>query len=275
MAVTVIGALLVTPVVGWLAENLVDERAAQAAEFEAVQERVRKDLAELGMVPSTAPAAKRVKSVGLELLRAGEPFSLALAGGVLAGKPPPEAQERRAAEIVAEELARYPSGFLAEHRLLRVVLVGDLTEAGLPIPSLPNLEQSLVLDVDGSEPFLRRLIHHEVYHFVDYAVDDQVKRDPAWQALNERYFVYGSGGRFVRHGSASRFGSGGRGFVTEYARSGLEEDKAETYAFLLTAPAKMRRRMAADATLEKKGRALMASLERRDPRTRALFGERR
>ncbi len=275
MAVTVIGALLVTPVVGWLAENLVDERAAQAAEFEAVQERVRKDLAELGMVPSTAPAAKRVKSVGLELLRAGEPFSLALAGGVLAGKPPPEAQERRAAEIVAEELARYPSGFLAEHRLLRVVLVGDLTEAGLPIPSLPNLEQSLVLDVDGPEPFLRRLIHHEVYHFVDYAVDDQVKRDPAWQALNDRYFVYGSGGRFVRHGSASRFGSGGRGFVTEYARSGLEEDKAETYAFLLTAPAKMRRRMAADATLEKQGRALMASLERRDPRTRALFGERR
>jgi hypothetical protein len=73
-------------------------------------------------------------------------------------------------------------------------------------------------------------VHHEVFHFLDYADDDQVRADPAWEKLNDRWFVYGSGGRFQRDPKSS-----GRaelpGFVTRYAQSALEEDKAETFAF--------------------------------------------
>jgi hypothetical protein len=271
MAVTVLGALIVTPLVGWLAETLVDERAAHAAQREAMEERVRAALLARGMLPFTGAAAERTQRGGVELLHASETFSFDLAGGRLAGEPPSAAAAARAAGIVADELARYPVGFLPAHRLLRVVLCQRLTEAGMRIPSLPNVEQSLVLDVDAPPAFLRRLIHHEVFHFVDYTSDDQVKADPAWDALNERDFVYGFGGRFVRHGSASRFGSGGPGFVTEYAKSAIEEDKAETYAFLLTAPGSVQAAGGDDPTLRKKAEALFVFMEQRDPRVAQLL----
>lgn len=271
MLVTVLFALVATPMVGWLAENLVDERAAHAAQRAEMAERVRDGFLRQGMLPSQAPAAPQVSRSGVELLHVTQPFSLDLAGGKLAGEAPSTAAEERAAVIVAEELARYPSGFLPAHRLQRVVLCARLTEAGAPIPSLPNVDQALILDVDAPDAFLRRLIHHEVFHFIDYAADDQVRTDPEWDALNDRYFVYGFGGRFVREGSASRFGSGGPGFVTEYAKSAVEEDKAETYAFLLTAPTQMRAAAAQDPTLFKKADAILDTLEKRDPRTQALF----
>lgn len=272
MALTVASAFVVTPAVGWMAENLVDERAAYAARLEAIDERVEASFADHGFERAADEHGRAADAIGVQLWRATNAFRLDLAGGRLSGAA--AGADARVARIVIEELSRYPGGFLRAHRFRRVLLCSGLEEAGVKIPSLPNLEQSLVLDVDAPDAFLRRLLHHEVFHFMDYTADDQVTRDPEWEALNDRYFVYGFGGRFMRDGATSRFGSGGAGFVTEYAKSGLEEDKAETFAFLLVSPGSMQRQTQRDPRLDAKARHLRQWVQSRDARTAALFGPR-
>jgi hypothetical protein len=141
----------------------------------------------------------------------------------------------------------------------------SLHEGKLAIPSLPNYHGALVLDVDADAPFLRRLVHHEVFHFADYADDDQLSRDPAWAALNDRYFVYGSGGRFLRDPGAGCFTDKYPGFVSEYATSALEEDKAEIFAMRMVAPRELDAFASADPIVRAKSRAIEAQLQKLSP----------
>lgn len=265
MAGTVALALVVTPAFGWLAENLYDERAASAAALAEADDALRDEMIELGFTP-TSPAhagAQRLSNTHrIEILSARSPFSLPLANGVVSGSPPSPA-ESAAIAIVVEELSRYPRAFVERARLSRVVLCSALTEAETPIPSLPNFHRTLLLDVDAGPAFLRRLIHHEVFHFLDYADDDQVQRDPEWEKLNDRWFVYGSGGRFERDPRSSARGSASLpGFVTRYAQSALEEDKAETFAFLMVDPGWLEARAEQDAVLGRKLAAVRRQIER-------------
>jgi hypothetical protein len=232
--------------------------------------RIRDEMLELGWTPLSGAAPLRLqKSRGVELFVVRGEFSLALASGAVRGRAPSSSE--REAELVATELERYPRAFLEAARLQRVVLCSGLSEADVAIPSLPNFHRSLLLDVDAQAAYLRRLVHHEVFHFADYADDDQVQRDPEWAALNDRWFVYGSGGRFVRD-PASSHKSERAGFVTRYAESALEEDKAETFAFVMTEPGWIAARSKSDAVLSRKVLAVKRQLERLDPSVGAAFG---
>jgi hypothetical protein len=265
MTVTVAVALLASPSFGLLAAQLNDSQAAARQLAEETESRLREQMLERGWKPLSAGGARPFAQLlernrGVELLAATRPFRLELLSGTLAGEPASEVELTRAALVLEQELARYPRRFLEQSRLRRVVLTRSLSEGGAPIPSLPNLEGGLVLDTDAEEAFLRRLIHHEVFHFTDYAGDDQLKRDPAWQKLNDRWFVYGSGGRFARAPGSARLTDELPGFVSKYATSALEEDKAETFAFLMAAPVRLQAIAARDAVLRAKIAAVKADL---------------
>jgi len=265
MTVTVAVALLASPSFGLLASHLDDSKAMARELAREADVRLREEQIQRGWDPlSTGPASPHARELemarGIEILAATRGFRLDLAGGVLAGDRASELEVERAARVLKEELTRYPTRFLAQSRLRRVVLTRFLSEGGAPIPSLPNLEGSLVLDVDAQEAFLRRLIHHEVFHFVDYAGDDQLKCDPAWQKLNDRWFVYGSGGRYARAPGSGRLAEDLPGFVSRYATSALEEDKAETFAFSMAAPLRLDAIAARDPVIKRKILALRAAL---------------
>lgn len=264
MTGVVLAALLITPLVGALAEHLVDEHAVLAAELAEHDQRSRAELIERGMQPLETAVARRLGAErGVELLVASSEFALPLANGVVAGSAPGEGVTL-AARIVAEELSRHPRELLMRARLSRVALCSNLSEAGAPIPSLPNLNRTLLLDVDADAAFLRRLVHHELYHFLDYAADDQVQRDPSWEKLNDRYFVYGSGGRFERDPKSS-LPAELPGFVTRYAMSALEEDKAETFAFWMVERDWLERRVKSDPVLAAKLSVLQSELSSPSP----------
>jgi len=269
MAATVLLALAVTPGVGWLLENLYDERAARAAVLEQADDGVRREMLALGWAPISSVAARGLKeSHGVEILAARSAFSIELANGPVRGQPPRVTDGVVA--IVAAELSRYPRAFLEAARLRRVTLCSQLSEGDVAIPSLPNFHRTLLFDVDAEPSYLRRLVHHEVFHFADYADDDQVQSDPEWAALNDRWFVYGPGGRFTRQAESSRK-TDLAGFVTLYARSALEEDKAETFAFSMVDPRWVAERSERDPVLARKVAAARRQLERLSPSLDARF----
>ena len=246
MTVTVAVALLASPSFGLLAARLHDSQAVARELAKEADDRLREQMIERGWEPPSA-------------------------GGALEGEAASEIELARAARVLEQELARYPRRFLTQSRLRRVVVTRSLSEGGAPIPSLPNLEGALLLDADAPEAFLRRLVHHEVFHFVDYAGDDQLKSDPSWQRLNDRWFVYGSGGRYARAPGSARLTADLPGFVSKYATSGLEEDKAETFAFLMAAPARLEAIATRDTVIRAKISALKAELQKFCPEIDGRF----
>jgi hypothetical protein len=250
-------ALFVTAFTGLVAELVSPHQGGALAHERAADEDVRQDLQAIGWRPpedgdlgrfGTALAA----SHGVELLFAAEAFELALPNGIIRGTPPDATLARRATRLVADELALLPPSFVRAIGLRRVVLCGDLAEERLPIPSLPNYRHTLLLDVAASSDFLARLLHHEVFHFADFADDESVLADPGWAALNETSFRYGNGGRSMRNPRSATPTEAIPGFVTAYATSALEEDKAELFSFMMTEPVALGRRAALDGVIAKK-----------------------
>jgi len=240
-------ALLATPSFGLLAQTLNDEPKALADLAAELDERARDELIALGFQPETGPAER-----GVEFLAAHRPVELALADGSVHCEPAPRAHLSPAMAVVRSELARYEARFISATRLKRVLFCEHLREGDIDVPSLPNYERSLLLDADTDASFLRRLVHHEVFHFADYADDGELGRDPAWERLNDRWFSYGFGGRFLRDGDASHFSEDRAGFVNRYATSALEEDKAEVFSFMMTEPRRLRQLAERDAIVSAK-----------------------
>jgi hypothetical protein len=250
-------ALVVTVCAG-LAVELGGDRDAEARERDrALDDAARSALLSSGFTLPSSPALQGVSrelkgSHGVEILHAVTPFELTLAHGTLTGTAPREPELALATVLIADELALLPAALVQRSALRRVLLVRGLREERRPIPSLPNYQGSLLLDVRASASFLRRLLHHEVFHFIDVADDGQVLRDRDWEALNPPGFRYHAGGRAMRSPEAGARVDDLPGFVTLYATSALEEDKAELFAFLMTEPAEMRRLAEHDVHVQRK-----------------------
>lgn len=263
-------ALIVTPSFGYLAARYSSDRAVARELAREADEAARKGMLADGWQPiergAAAPTARETKtSLGVEFFAATRPFRLDLLGGVLSGHAPKTDRLERAVRAVAAELGRYPRAFLAASRFERVLFCAGLEQGKLTIPSLPNYEHTLLLDVDAPPAFLRRLLDHELFHFADFADDGQVQHDPAWAKLNDHYFVYGDGGRFMREPGVARLRTDLPGFVSKYATSALAEDKAETFAFMMVAPHAVARIAARDPIVRAKVRAIRAQLVRLSP----------
>ncbi len=267
MMLTVAVALLVTPGVGLLAAELRDPQAERARLAQEADWALRADLFQHGIAPLAGKGAANtvLAALGVEVVVPGRAVQLESGASTLSAVPASKAATERALATLANELARYSAEFLRRARLHRLLLCTELHEGSVAIPSLPNYHGTLIVDVDADAPFLRRLVHHEIFHFADYADDDQLSHDPAWLGLNDHYFVYGDGGRFQREPGAGRFRSDLPGFVSRYATSGLEEDKAETFAMYMAAPDAFAALAASDPIVDAKWRAVKAQLQKLSP----------
>lgn len=270
MVVTGAIALLVTGIAGLATEMLGHREAIAEERSRSRDQEVRAELVALGFRPPASSAlrelsARLVESHGVEILHADTELEITLDHGVITAGPAEEGALAVATVLVVDELTRLPRELLRKSGLARVMLVTNLTEERRAIPSLPNYNRSLILDVDASTVFLRRLLHHEVFHFIDLADDGEVLRDPAWERLNPPGFRYGAGGRAMREPSASALSREYLGFATRYATSAIEEDKAELFSFLVTEPAALRAMAHEDPYLAAKIARLEESLAKLVP----------
>lgn len=195
-------------------------------------------------------------------LRVNSPY------GPITAKPAGEGLEDFAA-VLADELAIYPRALMERSRLRRIVLASDLAFNGQLRGAIPDYAGDvLYYDVtrgSHSLAYRRAAIHHELFHVIDYRDDGEVYRDDEWSALNPPGFCYGPGGINVQHDAYGFFLiDDAPGFLTRYATSGVEEDKAEVFSRMIVVPREVARRAEADPILARKvGRmkALMRSFE--------------
>lgn len=165
-------------------------------------------------------------------------------------------------DLAARELGLHAPGLIRASGTRWVVFCKHLMQRGRPRDAVPaGSGGTLLFDATAfaSEDSFRRVLHHELFHMLDFS--DGGLADAEWTALNAAGTAYGGGGRSARD-TSSELGSGGPGFVTEYAQAAVEEDKAEVFRFLALAPGELSDLAQRDAVVAQKRNLLLQRLER-------------
>ncbi len=199
--------------------------------------------------------AARTYDIQIEVASAG--FSLRTTHGAIDGKAASSGEIDRYSKLFLSEFTRYPKSLVTRTKLKAVVLCTELTFAGQRRGAIPNFENdTLYLDVNrGSyaESYQRAGMHHEFFHIVDWRDDGQLYRDDRWAALNPGGFKYGSGGKNAQNiPTTSLLTERFPGFLNHYSTTGVEEDKAELFAYLMTQPKVVEQRANSDPVLKAK-----------------------
>jgi hypothetical protein len=159
--------------------------------------------------------------------------------------------------ILASEWELYPRAAIEKSALRRIILCDGLTFAGQRRNAIPDFEHNdLYLDVARGrydELYTRRVIHHEVFHIIDYRDDGELYADGRWAALNSTGFAYGTGGENAQNDSSASVMTNERpGFLNTYSMTGVEEDKAEVFANMIVNGKLLAERATADPVLHAK-----------------------
>ena len=144
---------------------------------------------------------------------------------------------KRFTGIFNQEFGKYPVAFIKRSSLKHVGFVKRLTVFSQKRSAMPDyFKKVLYLDIyvgDHDSTYQKHVIHHEFYHMVEQEFNGNAYyKDPAWSALNDPAFQYGTGGENARGSNMYPLTHPEDGFINLYSRSGLEEDKAELYATL-------------------------------------------
>ena len=140
---------------------------------------------------------------------------------------------KEAANGVAEALGKLSDAAISKIGLRYVLLCGEAKAGGrmiggIPVPPL----KTLMLSMGGNDPaYQSHIFFHELFHYMEF-IQNRSTNDPSW---NGKFKGYGSAD------SAWKLGSGASGFVSAYAQFSPEEDRAEVFAHLMSAPATLRR----------------------------------
>lgn len=172
---------------------------------------------------------------GIEIVTEAPPFPAATTYGVIDGAEAPPDQINRYSDSFVTEFSLYPIEFVALTGLRKVILCQNLTFRFQPQNGIADLENdTLYLDVNRSrcDPvYMKKVIHHEFFHLIDFRDDGTVVIDDRWALLNKTDFKYGRGG--YQDDEAALLVYDIPGFLNAYSTSALAEDKAEVFANLM------------------------------------------
>ena len=176
---------------------------------------------------------------GLRLIYKNIPDLQSVQAKFITAVPEDYSKLYRFLQLFEEEIQRYPESFFKKNRISTIALVKKHFFDKRPIEGLYDTGYNRIfLDFSRNydNPVLQRHnIHHEIYHMIGYQVDHALDhRDPSWEMLNVKGFAYGDiHKKKVLLNQYNYLASGMPGFVTEYAMTSPEEDKAEIFACLM------------------------------------------
>lgn len=204
------------------------------------------------MVPFDIEARDGIKIVTNEAAKAAQLFSYEAA---------PVEEVARFRPILEDEWRHLPSALVKKSGVKRIVLCTGLKAFGHAVGGVGD---ALILYYDVKyarvdNPALRRMIHHEFFHSLDHAMNGQVFVDPFSLHLNGENFDYD---RSIKAGQLDDSSlilpiNAPPGFIDRYSTSGVEEDKAQLFAYLMVSGTKLDDLAKRDAVIAAKRKYLM------------------
>jgi len=204
-----------------------------------------------------ADLEKVAKAYRIQIVTSNLSFPVQTTYGAIDGRSAGRKALENYSSLFVSEFTLYPPDLVRRAQLKRVVLSSELTFGGQRRNAIPDYEHhTLYLDVSRgaySNSYLRKVIHHEFFHIIDYLDDGNVYSDERWESLNPAEFKYGSGGRTAQDlQQTSVLTDKFSGFLNHYSTTGVEEDKAELLANLIVNPTYVEDRATKDHVLKAK-----------------------
>lgn len=134
----------------------------------------------------------------------------------------------RALNALGGALTKIPESTISKVQLKYLMLCDEAFAQGAPIGGIPVPPlKVLMLSMGGAKSaYQEHIFFHELYHYLEY-VSSRSTVDAKW---NETYSGYGS------NTSEWTLGSGSKDFVSAYAQTKPEEDRAEIFAHMMRDP---------------------------------------
>lgn len=204
-------------------------------------------------------------SYDVVVIHAPREFPVPVNGGAIDGRAAADEEIDSYAPLLAQELSLYPPCLVRMARLERIVLCKQLSFAGQRRGAVPDMEHdTLYLDVcsaSHNRQFVRKVLHHDFFHLLDFRDDGRLLEDSDWSRLNPPEFRYGKGGETAQDNPQTSLASDDHpGFLNHYSTTGVAEDKAELFAHLLVEHERVVRRAGKDAVLNAKVHRMKALL---------------
>ena len=199
---------------------------------------------------------KIAKLFQIEIITYNHAFPIKTTHGPINGKNADKKSLEPYVLIFAQEFSLYNPDIIKKMQLKRVVFCVDLSFDGQLRGAVPDFEHNtLYLDIACGaylKLYQREVIHHELFHIIDWRDDGNLYKDEVWSALNPKSFAYGTGGKNAQNPDSGVLTDKYPGFLNHYSTTGVEEDKAEVFAKMMLEQAYLKERIKKDKVLSEK-----------------------
>ena len=157
----------------------------------------------------------------------------------------------------------YNDDFFRKINLKYIVLCGDLKIAGIPALGFANPEmKTLILNTNSNNLNFIRVLHHEIFHIIEHNFNKYFSTI-YWSNLNSKEFKYSACSTCSNNYSLEKIHNN-EGFVSEYAKSTLSEDMAETFSFMMSDNALVLNMISKDKILDRKVKTIKKIVKKVD-----------
>lgn len=147
------------------------------------------------------------------------------------------ATARAYAKMFVIEWDKYTVNWIKNSGVKEIYIVKSIKNQNTPVAAVPIDGYAVGYDINyGTGEYAQKVVHHEFFHCVDYNRfgNNYYYNDPDWYEHNPSGFTYGAGGSAAYDDPNYAYAEHPQdGFVTAYATYGEEEDRAETYSFMM------------------------------------------
>ena len=158
---------------------------------------------------------------------------------------------------------RYNDDFFRKIKLKYIVLCSELEIAGIPALGFANPEmKTLILNINSNNSNFERVLHHEVFHRIEHNFNKYFS-NISWGDLNSKEFNYSACSTCSNNYSLEKIYNS-KGFVSEYAKSTISEDMAETFSFMMSDNNLILDMISKDEILNKKVRTIKNIVKKLD-----------
>ena len=135
--------------------------------------------------------------------------------------------------LIEKNLNRYNSNFLNKIKLKYIVFCENLFISEINTGGIPdNKNRTLILDINFNEKYFERMIHHEIFHMLQYTYIEYFDENK-FSSFNQASFNYAECSTCSDKLNLDLYEKTD-GFLTEYSKSIPSEDMAEIFSFLMT-----------------------------------------
>ena len=193
----------------------------------------------------------KIENNGLKYLNPSKPFVAGVGINNLSCSSAKKQNINKQYEQIIKNFNIYKGDFLQKINLKYIVLCKNLKVSEISALGFANPEmKTLIFNINTDEKLLDRVLHHEVFHFIQHGNEDLFNR-VNWEKLNDSNFKYQDCSTCTVKLDLN-YSNNNNGFLTNYSMSTPYEDMAEVYSFMITNKNLLIERSKKDAVIEKK-----------------------